>query len=160
MKTQEEILDRITAKTNDADDFFGFAREVLIMALDFDHASARDLVAAGVTADEWPKTTDETLTTGAAEYLEFAIGKIVGHRGISASRSVAKLTEFAWLLGHDDVVTAMGEADYAQYGAPQVKAFADGMGLPWPVEAHPELARMAQGLHCDPEGCLSGCGGR
>ena len=91
----------------------------------------------------------------ASRYLDFAIGKIRNHRGISASRSVDKLTEYAWLLGRDDVVTAMEAADYPQYGAPKVKAFAEGMGWEWP--STPDLARMSQGLPCE-DTCADGCG--
>ena len=70
--------------------------------------------------------------------------------------SVEKLTEYAWLLGRDDVVATMNRADYVQYGAPKVKAFALGLGLPWP-EDDEELERMAYGEPCQP-GCEGGCG--
>jgi len=91
---------------------------------------------------------------GPSEYLEFAIGKIQGHRGISAGRSVDKLREMAWLLGRDDVMAAMDKADYQNYGAPKIKAFAEGMGLPWPDDE--DLARMALGYPCTDD-CEGGC---
>ncbi|WP_301547102.1 hypothetical protein [Micromonospora sp. C95] len=47
------------------------------------------------------------------------------------TRSVDKLGELAWLLGRDDIVAAMDHAGYPMYGAPKVKAFADGFGWPF-----------------------------
>ena len=67
-----------------------------------------------------------------------------------------KLIEYAWLLGRDDVVAAMEAAEYTNYGAPKVKAFAEGMGFPWPTD-DPGLTRMADGLPCADD-CLNGCG--
>lgn len=149
VRTQEEIQRRLAEP---GDDFFDFRTEVLVAALDYEHAKPH--LKPDTTEAEWEARDKDTETT-AREYLTFAIGKIEDHRGISAARSVQKLTEYAWLLGRDDVVTAMNAADYPQYGAPKVKAFADGMGWPWPADA--ELARMADGLPCT-EDCYGGCG--
>lgn len=157
-RSQAEILARI----ENADDPLGFKLEVLVAALTFDNA--RRYLKPEVTAQEWGQPRPvERLEAEARDYLEFAIGKIVGHRGISAHRSVDKLEEFAWLLGRDDVVTAMGLADYPQYGAPKVHAFGAGMG--WWEDALAaldasdvaDLARMVTGLPCE-DGCVSGCG--
>jgi hypothetical protein len=151
-RTAQEITDRIEAVGDD--DFFGFAREVLIPQLPYD--DARPFLKPEVTAQDWQGPAEpETIEEEARGYLDFAIKKILGHRGISASRSVSKLTEYAWLLGRDDVVAAMEEADYAQYGAPKIKAFAEGMSYPWPVDC--DLDRMAAGLPCEPD-CGAGCG--
>lgn len=121
----------------------------------------RSINADAELPDDWAPRTAEQLTAAAQEYLGFAIEKISAHRGISAERSVIKLREYAWLLDRDDVVTAMDAAEYPQYGAPTVKAFADGMG--WPFIAHvaeserAALVRMSKGLPCV-DGCESGCG--
>lgn len=55
----------------------------------------------------------------------------------------------------------MDEAGYENYGAPKVRAFAEGMGWSWSVLV-PEgdatlLDRMASGLPCVPD-CEYGCG--
>lgn len=151
-RTQDEIVARIRAVA--VGDFLGFRQDVLLRALDFEHA--REFLKPEATAEQWAEASEAGDLLGAAKaYYGFAIGKIRDHRGISASRSVDKLGEFAWLLGRDDVVTAMQAAEYAQYGAPQVKAFAAGFGLPWPDE--PEMVRMAAGEPCVP-GCDAGCG--
>lgn len=153
-RTQDQIVTRMREVVADGD-MLGFRREVLLEALDYEHA--RPYLKPETTEQAWAESVGETpLADRAARYLDFAVGKILDHRGISAGRSVEKLTEYAWLLGRDDVVTAMNRADYAQYGAPKVKAFAVGLALPWP-DADTELERMADGDPCEP-GCESGCG--
>lgn len=152
-RSQDEIVARIEAYAGSTSkDYFGFRHGVLVAHLDFEHA--QPYLKDGVTTQEWA-ATQEDLTAAAQRCLKFAISKVEDHRGISADRSVQKLEEYAWLLGRDDVVAAMEAADYPQYGAPKVKAFADGMGWPWPAD--PDLARMAQGLPCSDD-CYGGCG--
>lgn len=151
-RTQPEIRARFDAVR--PVDVLGFKAEVLAECMSFE--AAEGIRKDGITAEEWgDPPTLEQLTVTAREYLGFAIEKIQGHRGISASRSVAKLEEYAWLLGRDDIVKAMDEADYPQYGAPKVKAFAEGMG--WWADPGEILARMADGLPCEDE-CVEGCG--
>jgi hypothetical protein len=153
-RTQDEIRARFDA----ADDFFGFAVEVLAESM-----TAETILQINPDADVSevnPQTTDQ-VTESARDYLKFAVEKISDHRGLSAERSVIKLREFAWLLGRDDVVAAMDAADYPQYGAPKVKAFADGMGWAFIsfVEEweRPLLVRMSSGDPCR-EDCMDGCG--
>lgn len=153
LRRQGEILNKIYGIARD--DMFGFRREVLLLALNFEHA--RPYLIADATPVTWAEqalTDPAALFEAAVEYYEFALGKIQGHRGISAERSVQKLTEHAWLLCRDDVVSAMEAAHHSQYGAPKVKAFADGFGLPWPDDE--DLARMAAGDPCTSD-CESGC---
>src|SRR5262249_50912769 len=52
---------------------------------------------------EYPLTED-FVRKEMLSYLAFAFGKAADHRGISAARSVQKLTEYAWLLGVDELV--------------------------------------------------------
>jgi len=127
-RTQDEILSRFNA----AEDWLGWAKEVLLAYLDFDHA--QPLLKSGVTAEQWNERDDADLDVKIRRYLDFAIGKIRNQRGISAERSVIKLSEMAWLAGRDDVVAAMHEAEYPNYGEPKIRAFASGMGLDWPDE--------------------------
>lgn len=147
-RTQAEILERMKAVADE--DYLGFKREALVTALDFEHA--KPFLRDDVTADGWEQIDPEK---AAKAYYEFALGKIDNHRGISAGRSIDKLTEYAWLMGRDDVVEAMSAAPYPQYGAPKVKAFADLLGLEWPEDEG--MQRMARGLPCEP-GCQIGCG--
>lgn len=124
-RSQDEILSRAQA----ADDMFGWAQEVLLPYLDFEHA--KPLLHDGVTAEQYAECADDPTKIGEAarEYHLFALGKIEAERGISAERSVIKLREFAWLMGLDDVVAAMDAAGYSPYGAPKVAAFAAGLGF-------------------------------
>ncbi|GAA3851772.1 hypothetical protein GCM10023084_02490 [Streptomyces lacrimifluminis] len=124
-RSQDEIFARAQA----ADDMFGWAHEVLLPYLDFEHA--KPVLNDGVTADEWAKYAKDPakVREGAHSYYVFALGKIEDERGISAERSVIKLREYAWLMGMDAVVAAMDEAPYPQYGAPKVAAFAAGLGF-------------------------------
>lgn len=153
-RTQDEILARFQA----ADDMFGFAREVLIEAMTPETVLRFNPDAT--IGDDWTAWSAADVKAKALSYLDFAIEKATGHRGLSAERSVTKLREFAWLLGRDDVVAAMDAAEYPQYGMPKVKAFADGMRWPFSAETSWEqraLNRMAQGLPCTDD-CGEGCG--
>jgi hypothetical protein len=148
-RTQDEIKARYEAEN----DMFGFAREVLAESMNLTSLAAHGYDITQL--DGWEPVAGDKLETNAREYLDFAIEKIEGHRGISASRSVDKLTAYAWLLGRDDVVQAMAEAGYAQYGAPKIKAFATTLGWRWPDDV--DLNRMADGDSCR-VGCEDGCG--
>ncbi|MFJ6316068.1 hypothetical protein ACIQJW_08305 [Streptomyces californicus] len=124
-RSQDDILARAQA----ADDMFGFAREVLLPYLDFEHA--KPLLNDGVDADQWAKYANDpaAVQSEAREYYLFALGKIEDRRGLSAERSVIKLREYAWLMGRDDVIAAMDAARYSPYGEPKVSAFAAGFGF-------------------------------
>jgi hypothetical protein len=153
-RSQEQIAARI--ESIKADDFFGFRREVLLGSLDFEHA--RPFLKAEATVEAWEEepaeTTVESVLQSATKYLDFAFGKALDHRGISAGRSVEKMTEYAWLLGDDALAERMG-GHYAQYGMPALLAFAERFDLPIPEDERVE--RMGQGLKCRPD-CDEGCG--
>lgn len=128
-QTVTRSQDDIFARAQAADDMFGWAQEVLLPYLDFEHA--KPILNDGVTVDEWAKyaAVPAKVRDEAHSYYVFALGKIEDERGISAERSVVKLREYAWLMGLDDVVAAMDAAGYAPYGAPKVAAFAAGLGF-------------------------------
>lgn len=149
IRTADEIHAYIAATADD--DFFGFGQEVLLPALPFEEAVRYLVEDHNFTADTWPGRVNADKE--ARDYYDFALGKAENHRGISASRSITKLRAFAWLLGREDAVTAMDEADYAWYGAPKLKAFAGAMGYPWP-SGNEVLETMAQGRPCDVD-CVS-----
>lgn len=149
MRTQDEILARIAAVK--PQDTFGFRQEVLISTLDFDHA--KPWLKADAGPADWTPRTD--IAEDAATYMSFAWGKVEDHRGLSAGRSVDKMTEFLWLMGRDDASTAMLAAPYAQYGAPRLAAACTVMG--WPIPTGPEITNMIAGQPCRPD-CEEGCG--
>lgn len=149
-RSQAEILDRYRRIRDD--DWAGFRRDALASLMTADTINA--------TGDYKPITDDEHAAAAPLaalrDYFPFACEKATDHRGISASRSVEKLTEFAWAAGFDDAVAAMDAAPYQNYGAPQLHALAQAVdGLVWPdTEA---LNNMSAGEPCQP-GCEQGCG--
>lgn len=148
MKTQEEILSRLNQAKND---FFGFTTEVLVGSLAFEYA--KPFLKEGTTSEQWtPDLTDEAVKKAALAYLYFAWGKAADHRGISANRSVDKMTEYCWLLGYD--VKAIEDAPYPSYGCPKLKVVAELLGQPLPTD--PALVNMMEGRPCEAN-CNQGC---
>ncbi len=133
----------------------GFWAEVPLEFVTFDDAKKN--LDMKPDAKPWDATpyTPVAVTEAAKKYMEFAWGKVEDHRGISAGRSVEKIGMFMWLLMRDDVLNAMREADYRNYGAPKLKAACDL--LKWPMPDDAGILRMARGLSCVP-GCSQGCG--
>lgn len=134
---------------------FGFWIEVPLEFVTFDDAKAAGILKPGAEAWEAPLYTVASVTEGAQKYMEFAWGKVRDHRGISAVRSVEKIGMYMWLLMRDDVLRAMNEVGFAQYGAPKLKAACDL--LKWPMPDGDGELRMARGLPCRPR-CSAGCG--
>lgn len=136
----EEIASRISelAKAGiwEPNDLLGFKTEALAAFLPWEHAKA--LVKPTVTEEEWTKDTKPLTREAVIEqmrgYMEFAWGKAKDERGISASRSVEKLREWAWLLGDDDLVTAIEEAPYGWYGVDTLRVICERLDFPIPEE--------------------------
>lgn len=132
-RTQEQILARI--EDVKPDDYFGFKSDVLISYLDFEHA--KPFLRDGATPEEWAevKAVLDPPAEEGAKYLEFAVGKIRDERGISASRSVQKFAEWAWLDGEDDLAEQIDDdRNYGWYGDHAVRLYTDHYGLTWPEE--------------------------
>jgi len=147
MRSQDEIVAYIRAN----DDLFGFAREVLIPRLDFEHA--KEWLREGVTPEEWQElleSEDVPPLDAMRKYMDFAIGKARDHRGLSASRSVMKLNAWTFLLGFEPI-----EDPFPNYGAPILKALCQRHEFNWPDD-DVALNRMAEGLPCH-DGCMEGC---
>jgi hypothetical protein len=136
-----------------------FHREVMVMVLPWSHAKE---FLENTTEEEWltlvQPATVEHQTTLAREYAEFAWGKAVDHRGISAGRSVEKLNAWLWLLGRDHEVDWTA---FMPYGVPILAQVCRVMG--WPIPDPSErtagggtLGRMLEGRSCSPD-CDSGC---
>src|SRR5687767_3729467 len=156
-RSQDDILARIVKVT--AGDPFGFRLDLLARSLDYQTAVRGDIISAHVTERPGGRPPGrKELLDGAHEYLHQAREKILGHRRTTTLRAAGRLTESAWLLGRDDIVTAMSGASVGQYHCGPVKVFGEGFG--WWVEdgipPDPRLDRMAAGLPCNPH-CLEGC---
>lgn len=157
MRTPDEIVARIDQVR--ATDQFGWAQECLITFLP--HQQALPFLTEGTTAEQWAeaggaRTPDRDAVLAEINgYVEFAVGKVTDHRGLSANRSVQKMHAWMWLLGDDDVAAIDWER-YQNYGAPVLRQIIDRLGLT--VETGPQFDRMAQGLACREGGCDEGCG--
>lgn len=143
-RTAEEIRNRITNPP--ADDLFGFGAEVLAPALSFE--DAKPIINPDTSAEDWGDfdlyLDVESATAAAIEYLNtYGWNKASNQRGISAGRSIIKLQTWCWLIGRDDVAEAMEQADYAHYGVPQLKVFADAFDQQMPDD--PNLVLMLNG---------------
>lgn len=155
LRTPEEIVVEIKASRG----FLDFTLDALLHYLPFEHA--REFLKEGTTAAEWAeatKSTDRTVEGVMAEaraYAAFAWSKVEDHRGISASRSIDKMSAWVWLLSDDDLLAKVEAAPYPQYGAPKLKAICEGLGFPVPDSK--EIDRMCKGKACH-RGCANGCG--
>lgn len=144
MRTTDEIRARLNDPAR-AKFLFDFGEEVLSAHL----------------PENWEKglnkehlLNDKTVKEEAVSYLRFAFDKALHHRGISASRSVQKMREYAWLLGLDEAVKfSEQDGNYTNYGVPILKNMAKALG----VEIPKEIASWEDGQPCYP-GCNNGCG--
>lgn len=139
-RSDDDIVTRLRSVMDT--DFLGFKAEVLVPYLGYDHAvefmrADPDTGEPAIGRDEWEERALTRLAPAAAgaDYLPFAVGKIEDERGISASRSVEKLTEWAWLDEQDDLVADMSNpVNYGHYGDAAVRLYAEHYGLPWSRE--------------------------
>jgi hypothetical protein len=151
MRTQDEVVARIREKRS----IFSFDAEVLVHALDYEHA--REFIGT-TSREKWEATkhpiSEEEAIRDFADYAAFAWGKAEDHRGLSAGRSVEKLEAWTWLLGRDDVLSQSENALYAMYGCPKLKVICEAFGFPIPDDE--PVVRMMRGEPCTPD-CDAGC---
>lgn len=169
MRTQDEILQRfkvLHGAPDDArgslDDLFGFRQEALLESMTLETAERTGLLKEDFDRSKW---TDPDVESTAREYLLFAIGKAVNHRGLSAGRSIEKLGEWLWVLGDEALLERFELAPYAQYGAPKLALLVEEWGMQ--LYAEDKLTeelfdvdswqRMVRSEPCHP-GCNRGCG--
>lgn len=150
IRSSKEILARLEVIKED--DVLSFKREVLFAYLDYE--AVKPSLKDGVTEEEWNAARATDPLEEARDYMEFAWGKVEGHRGISAERSVGKMEEWLWLLGRDDLLEKVKETSYCQYGAPKLAVICEELG--WPVPEDEGIQRMIRGEMCRPD-CEDGC---
>ena len=150
-RTPEEIVAHIREiEVQPFEDFLGVRRSRLIEALPYEHAVK--FADVKYPKEEWVTSTDHKAQ--AIEYMPFAIGKALGHRGLSAERSIDHFKGLVWLMG-DEEYGSIDWDNYAQYGVPILRQVADLIGFDWPSD-NEELNNMAQGHLCTPD-CEAGC---
>jgi hypothetical protein len=163
MRTTEETLARIAyLNTNSAEDFFGAQRGDLIATLPFEDAkeflTPEGVAKGAVVWDENREDTDDKIVAKMGRYMEFAVGKAMNHRGLSAGRSLDHYRAWTWVLG-DEHFEAIEWANYQNYGAPVLLQIAEKYKFSIPTGTDRDLARfinMSQGQMCH-LGCQDGC---
>ena len=154
MRTQQELFDYATGP---GQDFFGFALEAVAGYMPFD--IIKDKLKEGYTQEMWDmdrvEYTEENVRKDLAEYMrDYGWPKALGHRGISASRSVTKIGTWAYALGHD-TQAILKSSEWGQYGAGHLAVFCKLLDLPIPEGE--DVENMIAGRPCEP-GCEIGCG--
>lgn len=152
MKSVSEIVERLRGLQDDpTDQMFGWQSSDLLEYLPFE--KAKEFLKDGVLDGEWKTTTltRESVLGEMRKYMEFALDKATGHRGISAGRSVEHFQAWVWLLGDSDEIDWK---DYQNYGMPILRQVAEFYGFEFPdCEA---AQRMSDGEACY-AGCEEGC---
>ena len=155
LRTPAQIVEQLQA-TRDSD-FLGFTAEVLVRYLTFEQA--KPLLKPDAEKGDWDDDIApldrESILAEMRKYMDFAWGKVSGHRGISAGRNVEKMAAWLWVLGDDEAVERIEEVSYAQYGAPKLAYVCERYGFEIPDEEG--LRNMIAGDPCEP-GCENGCG--
>ncbi len=119
-------------------DMFGFAVEVVVDYVPFDKAERfykqefRDAVSAG--EEDAPPAPDLLRNVrGFLDYMSFAWEKATHQRGISAMRSVVKLSVHMAGLSRPDLADVLlDEGRYEPYGAPALIEVCDALGITVP----------------------------
>ena len=154
VRTPEEILARI--EHIEGSDIFGVESTDLKRFLPFEKACpflTKEFLSQADAEQQWADQMKATPEERIRDYLPFAIGKALGHRGLSAGRSIAHMQAWVWLMG-DEAFAQVGWDNYAMYGVPILEECAALSGFEWPG-GHP-LNRMAEGRPCR-DGCQDGC---
>lgn len=137
LRTQEEISNKFKQITEEAKvQVFDFRAEVLMPYMEFETAKpflkqdAIDLVTSNVEPWKYGKNEIKAITKEFLDYMQFAWGKATGRRGISAARSIQKLSVWLWILGREDLETLIDDDNlYNPYGAPALVAVCNVLGV-------------------------------
>lgn len=124
MRTDEEIVARVSEIEAGGMDWIGTERCDLIDCLPFD--AARPYLKDDATPDKWealPRDRESVLAR-MLDYMPFAWEKANNCRGISAGRSMSHFAAWAWLIGED-----FGDlSNYEHYGKPHLIAICERFG--------------------------------
>lgn len=154
-RSAKEIIDRIETHN----DMFGFTAVVLCAYLTFDEVQPI-LDPDRANREEWERDVEhadksrEATLARMRDYMEFAWTKARDHRGLSAIRSVFKISAYLWLLGDDEGASHLECEPGGLYGAAHLRYVCQRYRLPIPDDTR--LHRMADDLPCH-EDCDEGC---
>lgn len=131
-RTSQEILAYLALPQ--ANDLFGFTREVLVPFLPLDSA-VEFLSEEGRQAWKPSDAGLQEIAQDVLDYLLFAWDKALDERGISSERSIFKLPAWMWLLGREDIQVVLLDNDlYNPYGAPALIRASEMLGIDVPDE--------------------------
>lgn len=136
LRTQDEIVAKLDDKTRER--FMDFTPDVLVPALEWDFAKKylqEDYVLKVEKGEEKFENTSDinTIVQEFLDYMVFAWGKAENQRGLSASRSINKLSAWLWLLNREDLVNTIEDDDlYNPYGAPALIEVCNKLGIEVP----------------------------
>lgn len=130
MRTQDEIVARIRERKDD--DLFGFEWHELVERLDADHFM--EFAADDADMSDWePSSCDvDSVRKELEDYMEFAWDKANGCRGISASRSLAHMKAWLWLMSEAELLDRVEHGiTYEYYGKPTLAAICEHLEIDW-----------------------------
>ena len=153
MPTTEQIKAKVAAHSKD---FFGFIAADLAIYLSWEDAKEvlnfkadyiEEVESGEAKWNQKPIPARDKIIEEMKSYMDFAIGKATGHRGLSASRSIDHYRAWLWLLEDEEgLVFLSDDNNYPQYGVPMLKWICDKYGFEHPDDE--EFTNMAQGLPC------------
>jgi len=153
MRTEQEICEYY--RNHSKDDMLGFEGEVLLPYLSKD--LVREFVKPDADLSAWIQMefSEKAVLEEMKNYVEFAWTKVINHRGISARRSVEKMSMWLYILEDDEMMEfCRDEANYQNYGAPVLKKICEKYGFSIPEGE--DVQRMSEGKSCI-DGCTQGC---
>lgn len=127
-RTSAEIIARVNKLNSTGEDFFGAERGHLVYALPWN--DAKQFLNDDATEASFTQMADvEALRSAAKDYMEFAVGKMMDERGLSANRSVDHYSGWIWLLTDDETHEHYSHAPYGWYGRNQLELASSILGF-------------------------------
>lgn len=145
VRTPAAVLERI--KKN-PEDVFGFCATLMIDYLPWEDAKTlytEDFVQS-VEEGKEPKPRQITDVREAVQdmldYMVFGWMKAMDERGLSASRTIDKISSWLWLLGREDLAELVyRDSLYNPYGMPALIAVCENLGIIVPDDCRDFAAR-------------------
>jgi len=135
-RTETEISERIKNGH-----MFDFASDVLLDYLSWENAKKfyKDEYVKKIDSGEEkrPKKITDIYETAQdfLDYMVFCWMKAIDERGLSASRTISKLSHWLWLMGRDDLESLVNDDElYNPYGSPALIAVCEKMGIDVPKD--------------------------
>ena len=155
MRSIKEILEK--AEHHEGE-LFGFISSDLMGYLDFKNAipflKEEYVNSVRKGKEKWKPEKQQNVIREMKKYMEFALGKALDHRGLSASRSIEHYKVWVWLLGDGDYEKIAWD-DYRNYGMPILRQICEKYNFTFPTNDKMAM-RMSEGELCT-EDCEEGC---